>query len=156
MIIPIRGKKKKKKENYPWFSINVVLRGSTIHTYFGDSAYSRLYYIRHLGEVAQLRVMSQEGKWLLTAGKYLLRANEAQQPPARLILLGQSHKCNYLVKTPQSLITNMVNVVEEHKKKIPFLHMPWPLNKQSNSVPRGHSQQALRKIHSLILGQTRP
>lgn len=97
-----------------------MLRDSIIHTYFGDLAYSGLYYIKHLGEVAQLRVMSQERKWLLTAENYLLRASEAQQPPARLILLGQSHECNYLVKTPQSLITNMVNVVEEQKKKSRF------------------------------------
>ena len=32
--------------------INIAVGDSIIHIYFGDSDYSGLYYIKHLGEVA--------------------------------------------------------------------------------------------------------
>lgn len=37
-----------------------VFKDSIIHTYFGDSDYSGLYYVKHLREVAQCEVMSQK------------------------------------------------------------------------------------------------
>lgn len=127
----------KKKCSYPWFSINFALSDSIIHTYFGDSDYSGLYYIKHLGEVAQCKVVSQEGKWLLIAEKYLLRAIKVARFTSQytkhsnhqqdcFLLLGRNHNCDYLVKTPQSLITNMVNLVEQQKKPLFFTcHGHW-------------------------------
>lgn len=119
-----------------------------------------LIWIKHRGKGRWYH----ERKAALTAVKHLLRASKVARFTSQcikhsshqqscLLLFRRNHKCNHLVKSVQSLITNIANLMKQHKPTLH--HVPWHLD-ECNSGPREHSQQVLRKIHPFILGQTCP